>query len=168
MIPLMKPLAALVLFSASLFAQATLSQKCSDAVVVPGNALDCTLELAGGNNMPGALQFTLGVPVGDLPTVTPAGTALAAGKSIFCSPTFSTCLVFGINTTTIADGIVATVSYFVPKKHRGTDVFTLSGTLGSTINGTAVPISPGPPVSVDVSQHRRRHLKKKHPGRANG
>lgn len=161
----MKPLALLALFSAPLFAQATLTQKCADAVVVPGNTLACTLELAGGNNAVGAFQFAPVVPLGDVPTVTAAGTALAAGKTAFCTPTFTQCLIFGINTTTIADGVVANISYFVPKKHRGTDVFTVSGALGSTVGGMAIPIAAGAPLSVNVSQHRRRHLKKQHPGR---
>ena len=161
----MKPLALLASFAATLAAQATLTQKCDDAVVVPGNTLACTLTLAGGNNTVGAFQFVPVVPLGDTPNVTAAGTALAAGKSAFCNPTFSQCLIFGLNSATVADGIVANISYFVPKKHRGTDVFALTGTLGSTPAGQSVAIAPGAPVSVDVSEHRRRHLKKKHPGR---
>lgn len=55
-------------------------------------------------------------------------TTLAASKSVFCGPSFATCLVVGNNTTTIPDGNVvaiptgASISNFIASSPTGTAI----------------------------------------------
>ena len=150
----------LLLFSAVCFAQsATLTlSSCVPTIVKPGSSIAvCQLVLSGGNTAstgPAGLQGTIASsqPLG-LPTITVAGTALAAAKTAFILN--GTFIISGMNQTQIADGLVATVSIPIPSSVTCTGnspCLTVSDvkTLGATPAGTALAVIPGPPLPISV------------------
>jgi hypothetical protein len=110
----------------------------------------CAVSLAGGS-LPAGLQWTLTSSAVTGPiTVTAAGTAVTALKTT-SSSTAGLSLLTGINANQIADGAVASVSIPIPVAlSNQTVTFTLSGTLGASLAGSAVAETANPPVSVSV------------------
>lgn len=100
---------------------------------------------------PGGIQFDLTFPAADVTSITAATgpAATAAGKSITCAaPTGTTgtfrCLVAGLNTSTIANGVVANITVVVSK----TTSFSLTNLVASTAAATALGVAADPPNSV--------------------
>src|SRR5579864_2766937 len=79
----------------------------------PGSTLNLGVALSGGA-APAGLQWTLNYSSGDISSVavTIGSSASASGKSVQCSGSTgsTTCVVYGLNNTGIADGPVATAS----------------------------------------------------------
>src|SRR5580698_4484371 len=91
------------------FGQRTLSL--SSASAEPGAPV--TLNISLNTAYPGrssALQWTINAPAGDIASMnTAAGpVAQSAQKSLYCEN--QTCLLVGINTNALSDGVVATVT----------------------------------------------------------
>ena len=76
-------------------------------------SLNLTLTSPAGNQ-PAALQWTLAFPAANVTSISAtAGAALAnAGKTLSCVSSMGsyTCVAYGLNSTVIADGVVATVN----------------------------------------------------------
>src|SRR5579863_7002485 len=78
----------------------------------PGGVVTLNLSLASVTS-PAALQWTLNYSTSDFSavTMTAGSAATAAGKSISCNTTAGgpTCVLWGVNTTAIPNGVVATI-----------------------------------------------------------
>src|ERR1700752_1724767 len=79
----------------------------------PGSTINLNISVNTSGTLPASLQWTMGYSTADISSVsvTAGAVATAAGKSGTCNGTGTlTCLVFGFNTTTIANGVVAVAS----------------------------------------------------------
>src|SRR5580658_4681167 len=103
----------LFLFVTGIFASAqNVGFSIGSGSATPGGTAVLNISIAStGGAQPAAVQWTLGYSATDISsiTVTTGAAATAAGKSVTCSSVSGgmTCLVFGLNTTVIADGVVA-------------------------------------------------------------
>src|SRR6476620_11531991 len=105
-------LLTLVLLSGGCLGQsATLSL--SSASTMAGSTVTIPLSLNATGVQPAALQWTLDYSSSDIASISVSAgpVAVDASKSIQCLPTAAStiCLLTGVNTNTIANGIVATV-----------------------------------------------------------
>lgn len=133
---------ALILTVAGLpsFGQALLTL--SSATSNPGApvAIPLTLTTQSGSG-PAAIQWTLTYNPAQISAIAAtAGPALtAAGKSISCNstPGSYTCVAYGMNTTTIANGVAASVSVTA----AATGSISVDQALGATADGSAITVS---------------------------
>ena len=147
-------------FSAAQNASLTLSSGSG----APGSVVALTLSL-NSSNPPAALAWTLTYATKDITalSVTPGSVTLAAGKSISCNNTagVSTCDVWGINTNTISNGIVATIAFSLSAAtNDAAAVIQLSNgdgasSGGSTVStasvGSTITITQAPVISSPMS-----------------
>jgi hypothetical protein len=108
----------------------------------PGWTVDLPITLSGGAQ-PAALQWTLSFSK-DITSVTVAAGASikASGKTLNCSG--NTCLVFGVNTATLADGVVATATFQLAAKPSVSVIeITVNGVVAAEANGSAITASGG-------------------------
>jgi len=126
-------------------ASANVSYLIGSGAAAPGSTVVLDISIAGGDR-PAGLQWTLDYSTADISrvTVTAGPSATAAGKSVFCSNVSGgmTCLVVGVNTTGIADGVVAqaTVQVAAGTTHVTTSL-QLTGTVSTDANGNSIPSS---------------------------
>lgn len=147
----------LLTLGASLFAQGATLTLTGPASALPGQAVTLTLTLAGtaGLNLSG-FQFSL--PPGSVlasPAVSPAGAAI--GKGAYCGP--AGCLDVGLSTATppvvsnnpLSDGAALSVQLTIGTAAApGVLALPLSGLLGASTAGVAIPITSGPAYSIRV------------------
>jgi hypothetical protein len=108
----------------------------------PGWTVDLPLALSGGAQ-PAALQWSFSYSK-DITgvTVAAANSIKAIGKSITCSG--NTCLVFGVNTATLPDGVVAVATFQIAAKpSSGTIEIVVNGAVAAEANGSPIPASGG-------------------------
>ena len=77
-------------------------------------------------------------------SVTAGSAALAAGKSISCNggSGIATCVVYGINSSSIANGVVASLNFTLSGTTTDTSsVISVSGGVGPSLGGSAIPTS---------------------------
>ena len=144
---LLRRLAVLIfplLLATSAFGQGTLTLS---SVTVPqgGSAsLSLSLTLPSGAGV-AALQWKLTYPPADIVSIraTATGSATAAGKSLACGASSGaySCILAGMNATTIQNGDVAAVSLTLAPSAATTRVAVTA--MGSTASGTAVTVSGG-------------------------
>lgn len=136
-------ISSLLLFSPMSALAQTGSLSLSAGSAPSGGTAVVNLSFSGGSG-PGSLQWTLTYAATDISSVTmTAGPVLtAAGKSLSCVTTSGayTCVAFGLNTTPISDGVVATASITVTLA-SGTTSVGVSGTLGALPSGLALAVS---------------------------
>src|SRR5215469_8749551 len=86
----------------------------SSAAASSAGTASLNLILTSGANSVAALEWTIQYPAGGLNSISAtAGPVLtAAGKSVTCNPTQGSyvCVAYGLNATTIPDGVVATIA----------------------------------------------------------
>jgi hypothetical protein len=108
----------------------------------PGWTVDLPITLSGGAE-PAALQwsFTFSKDITSVTVV--AGTSIkAAQKTMTCSG--NTCLVFGMNTATLADGVVAVATFQLAAKPSASIVgIAISGVVAAEANGSPITASGG-------------------------
>jgi PilZ domain-containing protein len=107
-----------------------------------GWTVDLPVTLAGGAQ-PAALQWSFNYSK-DITSVTvvAGGSSKAAGKTITCSG--NTCLVFGVNTATLADGVVAVATFQIaPKPSSATIEIVVNGAVAAEANGSPIPATGG-------------------------
>ncbi|MCC6395361.1 MAG: hypothetical protein IT167_32535, partial [Bryobacterales bacterium] len=125
-------LAVFILCANPLFAQGV-TLALSSGGGTPGSTVNLNITLTSSSTLPASLQWSMGYSAADVSSITVnTGTAAAAaGKTVTCNPVSGSlnCLVFGFNTTTMSNGVVATV------------VVTLSASTGKT--STAITMSSG-------------------------
>jgi hypothetical protein len=127
------------------------------ATYTPGAPLICTVSKAG--DLPASLQFTFGSnlifrdPLGVFAawTAVVAGAALGADKGLEYNSSTGVCIIFGLNTETIPDGVVARITVPIPVGMTGTLVFSLSSAVGATADGTSIPTTVSGPASTTLA-----------------
>jgi len=108
-------------------------------------SLNVSLQSSGGQQ-PAGVQWTLGYSPVDFTAiqVTSGPSAIAAGKSVYCAGTAGAlnCVVVGVNSRTIPDGVLAVVSLTVSSTTSHTTSFVeLENAMAASPTGIAIPIS---------------------------
>lgn len=122
------------------------------AYAKPGWTVDLPVTLSGGAQ-PAALQWSFRYSA-DITKVTfvAGASTKAAGKKLDCSA--NTCLLFGFNTATLADGVVAVATFEIAAKPASTTIeVAITGVVASDAHGFPITASgasgkislPGPP-----------------------
>ena len=123
--------------------QVTLSM--SSGSTTPGSNVALTVSMtASGGAQPAGLEWIMSYPADVTGVSVVAGSAAtAAGKLMQCaagSP--RTCIVFGLNTTTIGNGPVAVATFTISASSTSTSVpITVSGVVVSDALGNSIPSS---------------------------
>lgn len=108
----------------------------------PGWTVDLPITLSGGAQ-PAALQwsFTFSKDITSV-TVVAGASIKAAQKTMTCSG--NTCLVFGMNTATLADGVVAVATFQLAAKPSASVItVTINGVVAAEPNGYSITASGG-------------------------
>lgn len=118
-------------------------------------SITVSVSLAAGQNVASGVQFTLNVP-SDVVSVTPTAgpSATGAGKQLVCGSLASqklTCLVFGVNATSIGDGVIASFpATLAASLTAPNETFSLSGVVGSNSAGVPTVLAAGPALAIPV------------------
>jgi hypothetical protein len=135
--------AVFLIFGKALLAQSGAFTLSSGSTVPGGSAL-LNLSLASSGGQPVAVQWTFTYSPTDVVGITvSAGAAVtAAGKTMNCfSATGAyTCVVSGMNASTIANGIVATANVTVSSAITAAAI-GISGSVGADASGSAYAVS---------------------------
>src|ERR1039458_8058893 len=132
--------------------QAQTSLALSSAIATPGGTAALNLSLSSPPSSPlVAVQWTFNYPAASVASLTAvAGPALSSvGKTLSCAGGVNsyTCVASGLNSNTISDGVVATLSVTLSGS-SGVPV-TISNSLGASLTGDAIAVTgTGGTVSV--------------------
>ncbi len=139
------------------FAQ-SISLSLSSGHATPGSAVELEIALrTTGTLLPSALMFTVTYSSADIPSmsVSAGAVALSAGKSIYCSPNTGSlaCILYGLNRTTIPDGVAAKVHLTVAATTSNPAIVVgLNSSLASTADGLPLAVqTSGGVISTDSS-----------------
>src|SRR6266571_7584120 len=128
------------LIGGSAYSQTGLSL--ASGTAVQGSSVSLNLSLSASTAS--ALEWTLFYPAANVTSVSvAAGPALPAGKTIQCGTgTGATvCLASGMNSTMIANGVVAVVTVTLAPTSSASVPISVGSTIGSLANGSAVAVS---------------------------
>jgi hypothetical protein len=123
----------------------------------PGATVNIGISVASsGGAQPAGLQWTLSYSSADISniTVTADSAATSAGKSVSCSSSSGStiCVIFGLNTTTIANGSVAVASFQIaPASQAASIPIQISGVVAATSGGGSITAS-GAGGTITVNQ----------------
>jgi uncharacterized protein (TIGR03437 family) len=144
----------------SCFAQ-TASMSLAAATGSAGGTVSLPISLTSTGTQPAALQWTVTYAPSDIVSVNVAAgaAATAAGKTIQCNiaPGSTLCILSGLNTTTIANGVVATLSIKLAVSPSSTSIpVSLTGVVGASAAGLAISSTgsgaaitlPAQPISI--------------------
>jgi hypothetical protein len=108
----------------------------------PGWTVDLPITLSGGAQ-PAALQWTFSFSKDVTSVSVVAGPSLkASGKTLNCSG--NTCLVFGVNSAILADGVVATATFQLAAKPSVSVIdVTINGVVAAESNGSPITATGG-------------------------
>jgi hypothetical protein len=127
----------------SCFANLLLSATPSSLVVGPATISGATatvpLSFTSGTGMSAGLEWTVSVPGASGVAVAAGPVATASGKALYCNG--STCLLSGLSTNTIANGVVATISVTIDSSVPGSLPVQLTNVTESLVDGTASAIT---------------------------
>lgn len=119
----------------------------------PGQTAVLSLNLAGAAGT-AAAQGTVALPAG-WPATCTIGAAVANSKQVACAVTPEgqlTWIVYGLNQTVLSDGALLKVSVVIPPGARaGTNMISISGTLGASPEGDAMPVGAGGPFTLSIT-----------------
>ncbi len=129
-----------LLFEAPAFSQSSLAV--SSGSTTPGGTTSVNLSLtSAAGNAPAAVQWTLTYPASNVSAVavSTGSAATAAGKSVSCSGGSGSyrCLVKGMNSTSISDGVVAVVSVTMSSSAASTTI-SIDRPMGASSSGAEV------------------------------
>src|ERR1035438_9594917 len=131
------------LCSNPLFAQGTLALSSGTAAANGNATLNLTLTSPAGSE-PAGIQWTLTYSPTDIVSISAiAGTSgTAAGKSITCAASSGSymCLLVGLNTNVMQNGVAAVVSVTISPGVASTTI-NVTNTLGATAAAAALPIN---------------------------
>ena len=118
----------------------------SSGTALPGGTTSLSLSLSSpGSNQPAAIQWTLIYPAASVAGLNvTAGPALSsAGKTVTCAGGAGavTCVAWGVNSTTISDGVIAFVS--VTLSGGSAAPISISNSLGASPAGDAITVTGG-------------------------
>lgn len=148
-----------MLFAACAFGQVTLSVT-GPPTATAGSTVTLTLSAAGTaagatNTGAGGFEWTLAPPTGYTEAAAIGAAGTAAAKSILCTANATTCLLYGINTNVVGNGVLATYTVTVPANASpGPAPFPLSINLAVSVTGSTVVASNGVPYSLTVLDPR--------------
>ncbi|MCC6586625.1 MAG: hypothetical protein IT168_07900, partial [Bryobacterales bacterium] len=130
------------LCAAPLFAQGV-TLALSSGSGTPGSTVNLNITLTSSSTLPASLQWSMGYSAADVSSITvnAGAVATAAGKSVTCNPVSGSlnCLVFGFNTTTMPNGVVATVAVTLSASTVKTSTaITMSSGVASDPNGQGI------------------------------
>lgn len=125
------------------------------ATAAPGVPVSLNLSLASSGTAPAALQFTLSYPASGIAALaaTTGPASVSAGKSISCASVSGayTCVLYGINSTTIPNGVVAVVGVTLASATPSASI-QVTNAEGASLTGDAIAISAtGGAVAASVS-----------------
>lgn len=116
----------------------------------PGTTITIPVTLSGGTGA-AALQWTLTMPNSWSASQSIGPAATAAGKDRLSCHSTGICLLYGLNQTNIADGIVASYQVQIPPSATpGPVVLPLTDVLAASGSGAAVSITAGAAYSVRI------------------
>ena len=134
----------------------------SSGSAAPGNtvSLDLSISVVSGS-APASLEWTYSYSAGDFTAVSVVAgpAAVAAGKFVSCngSPGSYTCLLFGINSTSLSNGVVATATFTVsPTTTSASSTVQVINSSGATASGLPVGWSVAPPPRRSLPRQPRR------------
>ena len=107
----------------------------------PGTTVSIPVTLANsGGALPTGLQWTFNYPSGITGVTVVEGVAATnASKLLSCSG--NACLVFGVNTTPISNGVVATATFQLSASASGTIPISLTGVVAAAADSSSIPAS---------------------------
>jgi hypothetical protein len=140
----------------------------SSIKIVPGTAVaggtgyaNISITSPSSTSEPSSLEWTLSYPtsVVSAPKVTAGGATTAAGKSLSCTTGTGQvrCIVWGLNTNSIANGILASTSFAVSATAPATSMLGLTGltavsgpgkSIATTESAGTLTISPAAKIST--------------------
>src|SRR5579871_1830707 len=144
---------------AFLFAGATFAQ--SDSLVLssgstsPGGSVSLNLTLtAGASTLPAGLQWTLSYSPSAIVaiSVNTGAAAAAAGKTVTCASSagFDECILTGLNTTVIQNGVAAVVTVTIANGVSSAAI-ALTGAFAASAAGSSIPlVATGGTVTVNA------------------
>jgi len=153
---------AAVLHVHACFAQVGSLNLSSGMVASDGTvSLSLTLSSPAGSE-PAALEWTFTYPIANVVSISATGgaAAIAAGKSLTCNTAVGslTCILYGLNTTSIANGVAANLNLTIAPGASSTAVGISNGigallagdpialsTAGGTVTGSALPTGSAQP-----------------------
>jgi hypothetical protein len=111
----------------------------------PGKNTVLTLSVTGSTAAGASgFQWSLVYPAGYAATIVLGAAAASAGKALNCTPDKSTCVLSGLNTNVIPDGVLATYALHIPKgATAGSVAVGFSNLVGTSSNGMAISVLPG-------------------------
>jgi hypothetical protein len=135
---------AILLSSAGLAQTASLSLASGSGA--RGSVVNLNLSLTSTVSQPAAVQWTVTYLTSDFSalTVTAGAVATAAGKSISCNNTsgVSKCVVYGVNSNTMASGVVATLAFTISGSTTNTSsAIQVTNQTSATLAGLAMTSS---------------------------
>ena len=131
---------------ASCALQGSTALSVSSGSATPGTTVALSIALNGTGTAPTGLQWTLKYATADITSATIAASAAStsAGKQITCTSSAgsSMCMVWGINSTAISNGVVATVTLAISAttKNTSSSIQLLNGVAAAS-NGVAIAVS---------------------------
>lgn len=140
----MKMVAVILAAAASAFGQDALSL--SSGSVVAGQTISLDLSLtAPASGGPAGIEWTYSYPASTFSSVTVVAgpAAAAAGKSVSCSAGSGsyTCILFGLNTTTMSSGVAATATFTASPTAIGTSPIQILNSSGVAPDNTVVSVT---------------------------
>lgn len=138
----MRSILAFLFLAVSAVAQ-TLTPTAAPTTVSVGKSVNIALTWAAGSTSAAALQWASTLPASSTIVWTIGAAATAAGKTLACSADGTTCVVYGLNTTAISNGIVATGALSLAPAIKGASTFTISFGLGADAAGIAIAVTGG-------------------------
>ena len=141
----MHVVAVLALAAGCALGQNTISLSSGSAAAGNTVSLDLSISVVPGTG-PASLEWTYSYSTADLALVNVAAgpAAVAAGKSVSCnsSPGSYRCLLFGLNSTAIGNGVGATATFTVsPTTTRTSAAVQVTNISGATAGGTPAAIT---------------------------
>lgn len=140
----------IVLFAGLSYGQTTTFSVTGPANARPGTTATISVNAAGTTNTgTAAAQWNLTTPAGFTKTATIGTQASAANKQIACDTPVLLCIVYGLNTTIMSNGQLASYAITIPANASpGAASITLSGVVAASPTGTAVTTALGAPYSI--------------------
>ena len=140
-------LAAALLFLPAACALGQDAMSLSSGSAVPGGTVSLNLSLTvAPASAPAALEWTYSYSASDFTAVSvaPGPAAVSAGKSVSCRSSSGayTCVLFGLNSTTLTSGVVAIATFTVsPTATSKVSVIQVINSSGATVSSTSAPVT---------------------------
>lgn len=116
----------------------------------PGSTVIITL--SSSETTTAALQWTIRLPPGY--TIKAVNGFSQTTKTLSCTASFGTCIMWALDTFLVGTGSVSTYSIGVPGNATGNVIITLSGLVGATPDGLNVPVSAGPAYQLGITKRK--------------